>query len=111
MNLHVKVSENRNSMSLEHAISTGKVTIQNYIVHTQANVILSISTQLLDDTDQEIYENDIVRDATGKRFQISYLHGTFFATSIDSPDFESKEMLPLYLLQCNGHIPVKICNE
>jgi len=104
-----KVLNHNRAIPLDQAISSGIINIQHDSLQAKENTDLLLSTELFDDNNSEIYENDIVIDAAGSIFKIIFLNGAFFAFKINQSGPE--KLLPLYLLQSNGHIPVKIYNK
>lgn len=85
----------------------------DYIVHntneicfTNREIQLHLSTLLLDENGDEIYENDILSDSQGNRFKVIFSHGAFFGHSLN--EMMPYKNIPLYLLQANGIIPAKL---
>lgn len=109
MDIKVKVSFDGQPMDILSAIKNSLIVVSENRLIPQGNVKISISTLLLDQDGSEIFENDLVQDSNGKKFQIIYKNGAFFAAKIDS--IAHDPLLPLYLLQLNGNIPVKKCYE
>lgn len=109
MDIKLNVSFNQKSMDIQKALENSLVLVAHNCIIPQENVRLNISTLLYDQNDCEIFENDIVCDSSGKKFQIIYQDGAFFAARAGTNTDNS--ILPLHLLQLNGHIPVTKCKE
>lgn len=108
MNINLKVLNLNKLIPLKIALSHNYVIIGDKELRPSINTILSISTLLFDDNDTEIYENDLVYDSAGNKFIIKYHNGAFFAVKLNKHDKPCNELLPLYILQNNGHVPVKV---
>lgn len=109
MNVDIKlrVSIDGQPVDIIDALKNSLVVVSGNHVIPQRNAKISISTLLLDQDGSEIFENDFVRDSNGRKFKILYKNGAFFASEIEPSTHDT--LLPLYLLQLNGSVPVKKC--
>lgn len=108
MKIHVRVSTGNNVITtLEEAVKSKKVAIiKEELVPVNKSSNIYLSTLLVDDNGNEIFENDIVCDSDGRLFRIVYYGGAFWANSIDSDLLHTN--MPLIVLQSNGCVPVKV---
>lgn len=104
MDIKLSASFNQQSIDIQKALENSLIQVAHNRLIPQSNVQLNLSTLLCDQNECEIFEHDIVCDSSGEKFQIIYQNGAFFAVKINQNADGS--MLPLYLLQINGHIPV-----
>lgn len=109
MNIKLKVTSTDKQLNLSSALADSVISVVGNQLIPQNGVKINISTQLFDENDCEIFENDIICDSTGTKFKIEYNNGAFFATKISSS--AQSESLPLYFLQLNGHLPVIVINN
>lgn len=109
MDIKLSASFNQQSIDIQEALENSLIRVAHNRLIPQSNVQLNLSTLLFDQNECELFEHDIVRDSSGAIFQIIYQNGAFFATKIDQNT--DSNMIPLYLLQINGHIPVTKLKE
>lgn len=107
MDIKVKVSFDGQPMDILSALKSSLIVVSENRLIPQGNAKISISTLLLDQDGSEIFENDLVQDSNGEKFQIIYKNGALFASKIEPIAHDT--LLPLYLLQLNGNLPVKKC--
>lgn len=107
MDIKVKVSFDDQPIDILSALKNSLIVVSENRLIPQGKAKISISTLLLDQNGSEIFENDLVQDSDGAKFQIIYKNGAFFASKIDPIAHDT--LLPLYLLQLNGIMPVKKC--
>ena len=104
--IRIKVFVNGVFCSLETAIASGFVVIEDCMIIPQDNVQIRCSSSIFDINDNEIFEQDIVVDESGKRFEICFQNGAFFA--VEKEKSKSAKGIPLFLLQSKKHIPATI---
>lgn len=109
MDIKLSASFNQHPIGLQKALEDSLILVTDNNLVPQDNVQLNLSTLLFDQNECEIFEHDIVSDSSGEKFQILYQDGAFFAEKINQNT--EKVIIPLYLLQLNGHIPVIKCKE
>ena len=109
MKIRLKIKENNKTLDLKAALADGRVTIQENEIVAGKKVESALSTLLVDDDDNEIYENDTICDGENRFFKIVYRDGAFIAHSQNKAEGFSD--MPLYLLQSKGRVPARICEK
>ena len=108
MKIKLRIVENGKEIKIESAVREGIVMLKEKEIITTRNVKLQISTSLLDDFDEEIFEGDFLCDPKGQKYYVTYQNGAFFAIKKTAERSNSKMQIPLFLLQKNGRIPARI---
>lgn len=104
MELRLKVVENGEQLTLMDALRLGKVISEEHRLCSDTARILR-STELFDMDEQEIFEGDTAVDERGRSYSIIYRNGAFFLAGQSE---NNCQIIPLYLLQGNEHVPIKI---
>lgn len=107
MELRFKILDDTQQLTFPKAVELGTVVIEdNRIYSNHAKILLS--TLLFDMDGHEIFEDDTVVDESNHEYKIIYKSGAFFALCCTPGD---SRVIPLYLLEGNGYIPVRISKK
>ena len=107
MKIRLRITDSNKSLDLRSALADGSVTIQENEIIPGEKAEIVLSTLLVDDDDNEIFENDTLRDGENRIFKIIYRDGAFVAHSQSTS--EGLSDMPLFLLQSKGRVPARIC--
>lgn len=75
------------------------------MIAAKNETLVCLASGLSDNNGKEIFEEDVLSDASGKLFRVKYMRGAFFAISLDHDDQKS---IPLFYLEINGIVPAII---
>lgn len=106
MDITIKINYLGNEISLCEALNKGYVKIVDSKIIGNKNIIISISTKLLDWNNKEIFENDIVRDNQGNIYKIIYNYGMFYFSDPKT----QKIIMPISVCKLGNKIDIEVIN-
>lgn len=106
MDITIKINYLGNEISLFEALNEGYVKIVDSKIVGNKNIIISISTKLLDWNNKEIFENDIVRDSQGNIYKIIYNYGMFYFSDPKT----KKIIMPISVCKLGNKIDIEVIN-
>lgn len=95
----------KQQLTIKEAFTKQIITIDSNSIEAGKETRIELSTGLFDNNGNEIYEDDFLTDDSGVVFRVKFLHGAFWAVSVNQND---KKSIPLFLMELNGIIPATI---